>query len=985
MNDAIIKAETRWGIDWYKVLSKDSGINLFLQTLKAENTNMRLVKRWHPKKGQFWGIVPIDVLPTLIKENNFLFEILEPDIHKKVYFDIDRNTNGLDECKAKIIEFFPNANLQISGYEKDSKSSYHIIVSNYIIKNVCQLSFIKDFVINNTDIGFDSAVYGKYNLFKCINQSKQTPNSPIQQFLEGSTVLSKHLICQDFDEILYDVPELSPKYITSKLNKLTSKLNILEINVDNIHYELPENFDYINALSIDKLRIIPNNLKVNLGHLDTIKIMSWAKNENILFTEFWKWCSSKSNTESRRIRYLEYWNKSHYHIPESFIDNILLIFYPKLKMDNSREDYRILNEIIPTKIIDVDYMDAKYISDCKYSFLDILMGGNKTGAVLDFIKLNNFKRVLFISPRVALSKDILGRMKTVGLDFSLYSDIENKLELGNHNNLIMSVNSIYYLAETSYDLVIIDEIETVFTSFKGQVKTHIKPEASWYNFMRLIKESKKCIIMDALLSTKTINVIKANEMEFSHEILTLERKQEPLQFFKYKLKQFNLWINSIIHSIQKNEKVFVFMPYKAEKTGSKKNPLANITSLIKMLCEQCNLIENTDIIGYFAEQTEQKNELFDIENIWKKAKVIIANTSIAVGNNYSGKDFTRIFAYYSSWLDIREFFQALKRVRFTIDKTIQIYFEKVMPKNDEVIIREFDIPGDLAFKALQTGFNIENNVKNHDKFEIIKNRCNITDIDNDELFNVVKQIRIDIICKDYIINFYDIPYITFDELQSLIKPAFNNHHSLMDNLMIEKALLQNKFNQQTTPEPILEWWWNNQLLLERLEYLVLNPNHLLLQIFKANKLDFWNCCNFTLTQITAMKIPSCITNDEIKQAFKLHNPIVLRDITLVKRLFNSFFGFRYIVPKKNGYYINKDTGKTRQNYSRIVINKVGTTAQMFYSNKIILLGEEVRENNQYRDFKESIQYFKQYNKIFNKKLDRESNGKCLIIDEIDFN
>lgn len=41
MSDAIIKAETRWGIDWFKVLSKDSGINLFLQTLKS--IKMRLV------------------------------------------------------------------------------------------------------------------------------------------------------------------------------------------------------------------------------------------------------------------------------------------------------------------------------------------------------------------------------------------------------------------------------------------------------------------------------------------------------------------------------------------------------------------------------------------------------------------------------------------------------------------------------------------------------------------------------------------------------------------------------------------------------------------------------------------------------------------------------------------------------------------------------------------------------------------------------
>jgi hypothetical protein len=44
---------------------------------------------------------------------------------------------------------------------------------------------------------------------------------------------------------------------------------------------------------------------------------------------------------------------------------------------------------------------------------------------------------------------------------------------------------------------------------------------------------------------------------------------------------------------------------------------------------------------------KQKNDLINIDKVWGRANVIIANICIDVGNNYSGANSKHIFAYYT--------------------------------------------------------------------------------------------------------------------------------------------------------------------------------------------------------------------------------------------------------------------------------------------------------------------------------------------------
>ena len=309
----IILSEFRYKVDWFKVKIKDSGINIYLQNIKENREEYRLVKRNHYSKGQYWGVILISELYELIQKNTYIYEILELDIRKKVYFDCDPTRDTLNECKEVILKVFVDANFQISGYQNQlGKCSYHIILSNYTIENEIELMKIKQFAAQHKELGFDTAVYGKFNLFKCINQSKPKIDAPIQAYLEGSQVLSKHLVTCDFDEVIlpWDTT-LKQTELTVKNRLVTQKLDILQINQTDVKYELSDPyFDYVNAMAIEKLNIIPNPFKENINtieHNTNFKIMAWCKSEGITFNEFWNWCKTKTDAESRRLRYLEYY------------------------------------------------------------------------------------------------------------------------------------------------------------------------------------------------------------------------------------------------------------------------------------------------------------------------------------------------------------------------------------------------------------------------------------------------------------------------------------------------------------------------------------------------------------------------------------------------------------------------------------------------------------------------------------------------------
>jgi hypothetical protein len=82
--------------------------------------------------------------------------------------------------------------------------------------------------------------------------------------------------------------------------------------------------------------------------------------------------------------------------------------------------------------------------------------------------------------------------------------------LKTQDKLIVVLNSLHYITNKQYDVLVIDEIETLLDKFLGdflehgnlQLKTRI-----WQNFIQLFKSAKKIILLDAFITTKTLKLI----------------------------------------------------------------------------------------------------------------------------------------------------------------------------------------------------------------------------------------------------------------------------------------------------------------------------------------------------------------------------------------------------------------------------------------------------------------------------------------------
>lgn len=929
--DKIKKVERLYcGIQWYKA-KPDSGIYTYLEQLRNGDENLYMVHRSHPKYGRYYGIANKLQIEKMISKNVYLYEILISSIRKKVYFDIDieDKKDKLEECLKIINDNFPEANIQVSGSKTEEKISYHIVLSNYYVYDTI---ILEKFVEQYKSLGFDTNVYKKKTLFKCINQSKTKENSPIQAYISGNKKLTKHLVLMDFDTDAKNIEELSTMKVllnnvreTSNRNKLNeTQIDLLNINEMDIKHELPETFDYINACALEKLKAIPlNHRKTNntLNHLVIWKIMVWAKNENITFEDFWNWCKQKDSTESRKLRYISYYQTaSKYNIPEKFIDTLLLKFYPYLKEDNIQKLYRKMNEINATKEVDSNYLQHSDISlNTKVSYLNVRMGGNKTGAVIDYIKTNyKEKRVLYIVPRISLATDIKERMIKENVNFELYSDILTKDSMGEFDNLIVCINSLIYLADCKYSLIVIDEIETIWESFSNGAKLlGYKASSIWYLLGRLLKDADKIIVMDALMSMKTINTINqmTNINNESVEIVKLTNGQEPRKYIKYNSKDISGWFDSIKQSILNGEKVFVFMPYKTTYAHTKRDKRTGVQTLVNYLCETCNLIENEDIIGYYSEQKEQKSMLKDINKIWEKAKCIVANTCISVGNNYSGKDFSKIYIYFSNWVVSRELIQIMYRIRSPIENTMHIYFEKKNLLLDRYKTHTLELEDD-AFKILKDGLILEDRTDPLTRMHILSKRCNIT-LDSEAPETDIKE---ELDMSSFLISYdkvHDLLDCEFIQIKNNIQNGFV---SLLERLKYEKYLLKKKFKEDT-PDNIISTFWPCPLLINQLKKL--NEYNIINKILDGNgHPDFITFVeNHSITDLSILHIPNHITNDMIKELIYLRDGINDRGVYLVSRVINSYFNKRIMYPIKK---ITRDekTKEIKDKYKRIYVSSL---------------------------------------------------------------
>ena len=135
------------------------------ETIKNRNAKHIIVHSHTQGNGRLWTQMTEEQLLTNIAKNNGLYEVITHYPYK-VYFDIDKEQKPDPEYLNKIInkidELFEDSDMAISGSITDDKTSYHIILNNYLVDSEeerKQLKHIVKYLNEHFDDGFDWKVY----------------------------------------------------------------------------------------------------------------------------------------------------------------------------------------------------------------------------------------------------------------------------------------------------------------------------------------------------------------------------------------------------------------------------------------------------------------------------------------------------------------------------------------------------------------------------------------------------------------------------------------------------------------------------------------------------------------------------------------------------------------------------------------------------------------------------------------------------------
>ena len=258
--DANIHTQVKlFGLYWLQNKRGMSGAQAVVISQKKQN--QIILKSWTKRYGALWTCCSPKQGRELLNSNKGIYEILT-NYPQKVYFDIDREDLNDETAEylndlllPTINKYFPNADFAISGsvsrVDNTYKTSYHIVLTNYMLSNETEKYLLKTLVGYlrvNVDVGFDTRVYNRNQCFKLVNQSK--PNKAVQAVITKKEIY-KHFISCYINKLAYPFPEFDDigdnkddhLYLQLHKEKMQQPLNFSDL--PSMKRELPKHFSSV--------------------------------------------------------------------------------------------------------------------------------------------------------------------------------------------------------------------------------------------------------------------------------------------------------------------------------------------------------------------------------------------------------------------------------------------------------------------------------------------------------------------------------------------------------------------------------------------------------------------------------------------------------------------------------------------------------------------------------------------------------------------
>jgi hypothetical protein len=586
------------------------------------------------------------------------------------------------------------------------KYSFHIIFPNIIMNNVIQIKSLLTDTNNNliNDKIVDLNVY-RTGCFRTFLSSKKGKNNKLKiyQCIGYESYTNKQIfmdslllnIDNNIKPITYNPKNIIPILKNKKVKSIStsSKQNIIKqiiienTNNDDLDKNISDTYENVDLQLLEQIIDIIGT-KYFESYNDWIMIGCALKNANPESFNIWNKYSAKLNNYDSQEQCKKKWdtfnlnnNKNNYSIDtlKWIAKKQNIIEYYKLfpcEIPNEYQNikkslyeliidkeflFNDVNTVIKNKTCDVSVLidnfmtDTNFIPNNKKIIKNIIIkspyGTGKTKLIKQIITEYDLKRVLFVSYRKTLSSDIHGCFKE--LNFNIYTNNNFKSD-----RFICQIDSLHKLIDfdiPSYDLVILDEIESILNHFNAET---LRDKEYKFDLLKgIINNSKKCIMLDGDISNRSLAFVSNNG---EYYLIQNNKVKTPKHFIFYENKEpFDKLLNDDIN----NSKKIVIVSMSSEIAHSYYESLKTKYSV-------CIHTSKTDDSLF--------NDLNDVNTFWSQFDIVIYSPTIESGVDFNVEHFDKMYCILcSKSTSQRGFLQMINRIRKLKSNDINIYLNKI--------------------------------------------------------------------------------------------------------------------------------------------------------------------------------------------------------------------------------------------------------------------------------------------------------------------
>jgi len=644
----------------------------------------------------------VDALRELLSIDTHLYEILPPDVPVKPYFDLELERDCIThvEGDALVQEFIqvvvdtvgnmynvpldPTNDFLVMCACRENKISFHVVIQHklYFTTMLALKQFVLKFhsIIQAADtfawttasgerrVLMDIIPYGTDQVFKCINQSKK-----------GKSYVMKNDAVDPVDSLirLYDgvgdrvgisfQSEKDPMKISRRSKNDKAKESEVAQSYTSSGVTLMEDqklsYSDLKFMPLWKqyLYLIPNTAQPRTVFLN---VGFALRNVGGTQDDYREWAElSQKYTLGRQVDKFHTFRTGDRAFQLPFLKDLAKKAHPAyfdeglaMMAEYFKPNFNEIHTIKET--CEYVSMDSDNILSPEQLLLLIArLGGGKTQAIKRLIQHHNYKRVLFVSPRITFSQFVAKEFNT-----TFYLDAG----MNPHSDVITySVESLWKLQQAHvkpYDLVVLDEIEANLSVFSSSTCKHQLDVFTY--LMELVRRSQKTVFAGAFITQKTIDYITS----FRLPTVCVWNEYRPNLKRAIELHD-DVFILKLCESIQRGEKNYVCY----SSLTQMKQDIAILGGIDDPMVKDI-MKSPIKFLTYSSESDDkiQKDTLQDIELHWGMARLVMTTPTITVGNSYkpSVPDFDSVWIRASPTCIVADTFQSHRRVRETTTDTL---------------------------------------------------------------------------------------------------------------------------------------------------------------------------------------------------------------------------------------------------------------------------------------------------------------------------